>query len=157
MKSSGVGAKFLLSVALAAVGMGIGAAFVAGFFLGHFTGHHHTTTVAAAEMKTVSPQVEEETQEATAIAESDEPSEPTAHEKPQVVFQQNCGACHTLDAAKTTGELGPNLDELEPTRAIVKKQVETGGGTMPAFGEEDLLGPEEIEEVSEYVASAAGA
>src|ERR1700759_3303163 len=27
--------------------MGVALAFVAGFFLGHFTGHHHTTTVVA--------------------------------------------------------------------------------------------------------------
>lgn len=28
------------------------------------------------------------------------------------VFQINCGACHTLAAAGTDGEIGPNLDQL---------------------------------------------
>src|SRR6202789_593873 len=32
--------------------MGVAVAFVAGFFLGHFTGHHHTTTVVAGAATT---------------------------------------------------------------------------------------------------------
>ncbi|MBS1887019.1 MAG: quinonprotein alcohol dehydrogenase, partial [Actinobacteria bacterium] len=33
---------------MSAIGMGVAIAFVAGFFLGHFTGHETTTTVTAA-------------------------------------------------------------------------------------------------------------
>ncbi len=32
------------------------------------------------------------------------------------VFSQNCSSCHTLAAAKAHGTVGPNLDQLKPTR-----------------------------------------
>ena len=34
------------------------------------------------------------------------------------LFQNNCGACHTLAAAGTDGVVGPNLDELLVTGGI---------------------------------------
>ncbi len=49
MKEKDLGLKFWAAVAVSAVGMGVAIAFVAGFFLGHFTGHHSTTTVAAGQ------------------------------------------------------------------------------------------------------------
>ena len=49
------------------------------------------------------------------------------------VFTQNCGGCHTLKDAGTTGSVGPNLDELQPPKATVVRQVNNGGGPMPAF------------------------
>lgn len=72
------------------------------------------------------------------------------------IFTTDCGACHTLAAAGTTGTTGPNLDSLAPSAAAVEHQVENGGGGMPAFGKEKILTPKEIEEVSEFVASSAG-
>jgi quinohemoprotein ethanol dehydrogenase len=50
VKNKDLGLKFWAAVAVSAIGMGVVIAFVAGFFLGHFTGHHHTTTVAAGSM-----------------------------------------------------------------------------------------------------------
>ena len=52
MKEKDLGLKFWAAVAVSAVGMGVAIAFVAGFFLGHFTGHHSTTTVASAGQTT---------------------------------------------------------------------------------------------------------
>ena len=52
MKGKELGLKFWAAVAISAIGMGVVIAFVAGFFLGHFTGHHHTTTVVAAQTST---------------------------------------------------------------------------------------------------------
>jgi glucose dehydrogenase len=49
VKEKELGLKFWAAVAISAVGMGVVLAFVAGFFLGHFTGHHHTTTVVAGQ------------------------------------------------------------------------------------------------------------
>jgi quinohemoprotein ethanol dehydrogenase len=48
VKEKELGLKFWAAVAISAIGMGVVIAFVAGFFLGHFTGHHSTTTVAAS-------------------------------------------------------------------------------------------------------------
>ena len=62
-----------------------------------------------------------------------------------------CGACHILKAAASEGNIGPNLDSLKPTEEQVKLVVTEGLGVMPAFGEEGLLTPEEIDAVSHYV------
>lgn len=72
------------------------------------------------------------------------------------VFTTNCGSCHTLKAAGTSGEVGPDLDELEPELAIVEHQVVNGGGPMPAFGNEGILNAKEIKAVATYVSSVAG-
>ncbi len=44
------------------------------------------------------------------------------------LFVQHCGACHTLDAAGTVGQVGPNLDEIAITEADVIEAIKTGGG-----------------------------
>jgi cytochrome c6 len=72
------------------------------------------------------------------------------------IFTSTCGGCHTLKAAGTSGEVGPNLDELEPDLATVEHQVVNGGGAMPAFGNEGILNAKEIKAVATYVSSVAG-
>jgi mono/diheme cytochrome c family protein len=72
----------------------------------------------------------------------------------KTVFSTNCATCHTLADAGATGEVGPNLDELQPEKALVETQVTNGGGGMPPFG--GTLSQEEIEAVAEYVSSVAG-
>jgi mono/diheme cytochrome c family protein len=70
------------------------------------------------------------------------------------VFTTNCGSCHTLQDAGTSGNVGPNLDDLKPAKAVVQKQVENGGGGMPAF--KGQLSPAQISAVATYVSSVAG-
>ena len=72
----------------------------------------------------------------------------------KTIFVSNCGGCHTLGAAGTTGSIGPNLDDLKPDAATVERQVRNGGGGMPAF--EGQLSDAEIKAVSAYVAETAG-
>ena len=72
----------------------------------------------------------------------------------KTAFTTNCASCHTLSEAGTHGNVGPNLDELEPEKSLVEKQVTNGGGGMPAFG--GTLSKEEIEDIAEYVSKAAG-
>ena len=67
-------------------------------------------------------------------------------------FVDTCGSCHTLKDAGTHGTFGPNLDELRPDREAIRQQVRDGGGGMP----EGLLEGHAAEDVSAYVASAAG-
>lgn len=67
--------------------------------------------------------------------------------------EPRCGVCHTLADAKTTGEIGPVLDELKPDLDRVKAAVTNGVGVMPAF---EALSPEQIEAVALYVATVAG-
>jgi mono/diheme cytochrome c family protein len=72
----------------------------------------------------------------------------------KVVFQQNCGSCHTLSDANAGGTVGPDLDTLKPSEAVVQKQVENGGVGMPSFG--GSLSSSQISEVAAYVSAVAG-
>jgi cytochrome c oxidase subunit I len=71
------------------------------------------------------------------------------------LFVENCGSCHTLAAAGTSGAVGPSLDSVFVDEDGVLKAIEIGGagsGQMPA----GLLEGEEAKQVAEYVAAATG-
>jgi alcohol dehydrogenase (cytochrome c) len=70
------------------------------------------------------------------------------------VFDSTCASCHTLAAAGSTGTVGPNLDQLKPSDALVVHQVTNGGGGMPAFG--SSLSKSQIQAVALFVSSVAG-
>jgi outer membrane protein assembly factor BamB len=70
------------------------------------------------------------------------------------LFTQNCASCHTLAAAHATGSVGPNLDQLKPSKATVASKVTDGGGGMPAFG--GRLSAAQINAIAAYVARSAG-
>jgi sulfite dehydrogenase len=181
------------AVAVGAIGIGVIVAFLAGYFLGHFTGHDKTTTVgivaapSSAEGKsqeTPEP-AEEETSEPEEVAGGEAAAgegageEATAKAPPESakppagegsegggkeasgaeaamlatgkgIVENTCSSCHTLSEAG----VGPNLDELKPSKALVEKQVTNGGAVMPAF--KGTLSSAEIEAVAEYVSKVAG-
>jgi mono/diheme cytochrome c family protein len=68
---------------------------------------------------------------------------------PKSLFTSNCGSCHTLEKAGTSGTVGPNLDEAQPTFEKALRQITNGGGGMPAFG--DQLTDEQIRALARYV------
>jgi mono/diheme cytochrome c family protein len=70
------------------------------------------------------------------------------------IFTANCGSCHTLADAGTSGAVGPNLDESRPAKNLVVDRVTNGQGAMPSF--KDSLDEQQIEAVSDYVATSAG-
>jgi hypothetical protein len=72
----------------------------------------------------------------------------------KVFATAGCKNCHTLKAAGAHGTVGPNLDQLQPSAALVTKQVNTGGGAMPSF--KGKLSPAQIKAVADYVSSVAG-
>ena len=67
-----------------------------------------------------------------------------------------CAGCHTMKAAGSESNIGPNLDTVDLTQESIIEMVTYGLGVMPAFGEEEILTKEEIDIVSFYVASSAG-
>jgi mono/diheme cytochrome c family protein len=71
-----------------------------------------------------------------------------------VFASAGCATCHTLKAAGSTGNIGPNLDQLKPDDATVEHQVENGGGAMPAF--KGQLSQQQIADVSAFVSQNAG-
>ena len=77
---------------------------------------------------------------------------PAATDKGRQQFFTTCGACHALSDAGTSGEIGPDLDDLAPDQDRVLSAIRSGPGMMP----ENLLKGEEARQVAEYVASSAG-
>jgi cbb3-type cytochrome c oxidase subunit III len=72
----------------------------------------------------------------------------------KTIFTQNCGSCHTLAAAGTSGTIGPNLDEAKPSTELAIERVTNGMGAMPSF--RGRLSEQQIRAVAEYVAQNAG-
>ena len=60
-----------------------------------------------------------------------------------------CGACHTLQAAGSEGQIGPDLDALMPQMDKIIAVVTNGIGVMQAW--EGILSRKEIEAVAYYV------
>ena len=70
----------------------------------------------------------------------------------KVFADAGCGNCHTLEAADSNGNVGPNLDDAQPDKAKVVRQVTNGGVGMPSFRNE--LTTQEIDDVAQYVSDA---
>jgi cytochrome c553 len=66
-----------------------------------------------------------------------------------IYASQGCGGCHTLEAAGSSGTIGPNLDESKPDFELAVDRVTNGSGAMPSFS--DKLSEDEIKDVSAYV------
>ena len=60
-----------------------------------------------------------------------------------------CGTCHTLQAAKSEGQIGPNLDKLKPQINQIIYAVTNGVGVMPAW--EGILTTDEIDAVAYFI------
>ncbi len=100
---------------------------------------------------------------------------PASLKEGKSLFQTNCGTCHSLYAAGTDGNFGPDLDELlapngAPSGPTAEKTIKgteervlnainegvdgtTTVGRMPP----GILSGEQAEEVAEFVARTAGA
>ena len=66
-----------------------------------------------------------------------------------VFASAGCGGCHTLEAAGSSGNVGPNLDEAQPDAELVEERVHNGAGAMPSF--RGQLDEKQIQDVAAYV------
>ena len=82
------------------------------------------------------------------------PADADAAAGAKVFASAGCGSCHTLSAAKASGQVGPNLDDAKPGYDTVLAKVTNGGGGMPSFGGQ--LSEQQIRDVAAYVATSAG-
>jgi mono/diheme cytochrome c family protein len=76
-----------------------------------------------------------------------------AEEHGRQVFIETCGSCHTLDAAGTTGQIGPDLGDIPLDEANVRRAIEIGGtgsGTMPR----NLVSGVDAADVAAFVAAS---
>ncbi|NUT55048.1 MAG: cytochrome c [Thermoleophilia bacterium] len=67
----------------------------------------------------------------------------------QVFASTGCGGCHTLEAAGSSGNVGPNLDDAKPEHDLVVDRVTNGKGAMPSFAGQ--LSETQIQDVAAYV------
>jgi mono/diheme cytochrome c family protein len=65
-----------------------------------------------------------------------------------------CTGCHTLAAAGSTGNVGPNLDQSKPSKELVIDRVTNGQGGMPSFSGQ--VSAKQIAAIADYVSSSAG-
>lgn len=72
------------------------------------------------------------------------------------IFRLQCATCHTLAAANAAGKVGPNLDTLKPTKALILDAIAhgriRGNGTMPA----NIVNGKDADAVASFVSKVAG-
>ena len=90
------------------------------------------------------------------IPEADVYNLTAAEKHGQSLFGRRCALCHTLKAANAVAQVGPNLDELRPNKALVLDTIHkgraNGNGQMPA----DIYVGQDAEDVAAFVAKAVG-
>jgi mono/diheme cytochrome c family protein len=64
----------------------------------------------------------------TAPAAGSEATAAAPSEAAIALFSQNCGECHTLTVAGTTGDVGPDLDDMAFDTERVLNAIENGAG-----------------------------
>ena len=82
------------------------------------------------------------------------------------LFVSNCGSCHTLAAAGTQGQVGPDLDSVLPGQdadfirtSIVEPNAEIAEGFQPDVMPQnygDMFSDQQLQGLVEYLLRAAG-
>ncbi len=131
-------AALVLALAFAAVGCG-----------GEEEASPTPDTVTGTTTETTTTETTTETTETGGEGEGDA-------EAGKAVFlgSSGCGTCHTLSDAGTSGTVGPNLDDAQPSHDLVVDRVTNGQGAMPSFSAS--LSEQQIQDVAAYVSSVAG-
>src|SRR3546814_2161320 len=65
-----------------------------------------------------------------------------------------CAVCHALSDAGSSGAIGPDLDELKPDAARIKKVLQEGMGVMPSFA--NSMDEASMDAIAAYVVHATG-
>jgi mono/diheme cytochrome c family protein len=72
------------------------------------------------------------------------------------LFAQRCKICHSLRASNAVAQVGPNLDQLRPPKALVldaiNKGRSRGNGQMAA----QLATGKDAQDIADYVSAVAG-
>ena len=83
----------------------------------------------------------------------------------QVFADNGCGACHTLQAAGSSGTVGPNLDETIPgqsAKMVEESIVDPAAEIVSGFGNvmpdtyEATISPEDLELLVEFLMNCSG-
>ena len=84
------------------------------------------------------------------------------------IFTQQCGGCHTLEAAGTAGAIGPNLDDVLPgqdaemimqsiqdPQSELSEGFEDQEGVMPVY-DENAIPEEDLQGLIDYLIESTG-
>ena len=112
-----------------------------------------TTETTETETDTETETTETETTETETTTEPAADGDPVAG-KEVFLGASGCGSCHALADAGTSGAIGPNLDESQPSFELAVDRVTNGQGAMPSFS--STLSEQQIADVAAYVSTAAG-
>ncbi|HET9593013.1 MAG TPA: c-type cytochrome [Solirubrobacterales bacterium] len=164
----GSGWKHLLTEFWAFIAVAV-IAFVAGWLIGDLGSSTKTETVHIAASPSEGEEAGAEEAETTEPAEGGE-TEPQGAGSPgaQVFTGTGCGSCHTLSAAGSTGEVGPNLNEFlapdDDTQGvevmIVEPNSELAEGYPPNVMPQDYgqtLSGTEVHQLAEYLVESTPA
>jgi mono/diheme cytochrome c family protein len=72
------------------------------------------------------------------------------------LFGERCANCHTLKAANAVAQVGPNLDDLRPPKALVLNAIHNGRAAGNGQMAADLVEGQDAEDVASFVAKAVG-
>ncbi len=80
----------------------------------------------------------------------------SAQEHGREEFHQFCSLCHTLAAANSVAQVGPNLDTLRPTKGLVLDAIKNGRARGNGAMARNLVSGKDAEDVAEFVSLAVG-
>jgi mono/diheme cytochrome c family protein len=72
------------------------------------------------------------------------------------LFAQRCTQCHTLAASESVAQVGPNLDQLRPPKALVLDAIAKGRARGAGQMAAQLYTGQDAQDVAAYVAKAVG-
>lgn len=70
------------------------------------------------------------------------------------LFAQNCANCHMLEAVQSAGPVGPSLDAIKPSAAIVENAIRQGRSSSRGVMPPGLLSGEDAKRVAAFVERA---
>jgi mono/diheme cytochrome c family protein len=72
------------------------------------------------------------------------------------LFGRRCANCHTLAAANAVAEIGPDLDQLRPNKALVLNALENGRARGNGQMAKNLYTGQDAQDVADFVSKAVG-
>lgn len=90
------------------------------------------------------------------VPESNIKSLTAQEERGRELFVERCRQCHTLKAVNAVAQVGPNLDQLRPTKNLVLDAIKNGRARGNGAMAKDLVVGEDAEAVAAFVAKAVG-
>ena len=109
---------------------------------------------ALVVMLFIGPELIAEDEPASGSAPAAEGEGSGSGEDDVALFAENCGSCHTLEAAGTSGVVGPPLDDVGLDSSTIAEIVANGQGGMPSFS--DSLDEQQIQAIADFVADPSG-